>query len=315
MSDVAGLVFPFFGLIFLGFLCGRLARAHEEGLAWFNVYIVYVAVPALYFVLISRTPFEELANVGFVAATTTATFTAFLISLGIGLLASRGNLAEATMQGVAGSYSNVGYMGPGLTMAALGPAAAAPTALIFVFDCTLLFTLVPFLMSIAGPRHDSFGATARLVVRRVALHPFNIATAVGGVAAYFHWLPPAPVMQMVTLLSGSAAPCALLVMGVTVALRPLKRVPPELPALLAVKLVLHPVIVWTILHLVGGFDPLWVATAVLMASLPPALNVFVIANQYRVYVERASSVVLVGTVISVITVTGLLAAMVHGRLF
>ena len=40
-----------------------------------------------------------------------------------------------------------------------------------------------------------------------------------------------------------------------------------------------------------------------MASLPPAANVFVIAGQYRVYMERASSAILIGTVTSVFTVT------------
>jgi predicted permease len=43
-----------------------------------------------------------------------------------------------------------------------------------------------------------------------------------------------------------------------------------------------------------------------LAALPPALNVFVIANQYRVYVEQASAAILVGTMVSVVTVTGLL---------
>jgi predicted permease len=313
MTDVVGLAMPFFGLIFLGFLCGKLANQDERGLEWFNIYIIYVAVPALYFVLISQTPFEELANVGFVAITTASTLTAFLISLGVGLYASRGNLPEATIQAAAGSYSNVGYMGPGLTLAALGSAAAAPTALIFVFDCVLLFTLVPFLMSISS-RSEGLAGTALLVARRVAFHPFNIATLIGGLAAYFHYIPPKPLLQMVTLLSGSAAPCALFMLGVTVALRPIRRVPAELPALLGVKLLLHPLIVYCALTTVGGFDPVWVATAVLMASLPPALNVFVMASQYRTYVERASSTILIGTVASVVTVTGLLALIVGGHL-
>ncbi len=308
--DVAALAMPFFGLIALGFLCGRLFDASQDGLAWLNIYIVFVAVPALYFALISRTPFEQLANVGFVAITTTATFTCFAIALAIGLFASKGRLGEATIQGAAGSYSNVGYMGPGLTLAALGPAAAAPTALVFVFDCMLLFTLVPFLMSVAGARKESAWATAGLVLRRIALHPFNIATLAGGLAAYFHWQPPAPVLRIVDLLSGSAAPCALFMLGVTVALQPLKQIPSELPALLAVKLLLHPAIVFTLFWAVGGFDPVWIATAVLMASLPPALNVFVMASQYQTYVERASAIILVGTVVSVATVTTLLALVV-----
>jgi len=40
--------------------------------------------------------------------------------------------------------------------------------------------------------------------------------------------------------------------------------------------------------------------------LPPALNVFVVARQYDVYIENASTGILIGTLVSIITVTGLL---------
>jgi hypothetical protein len=43
-----------------------------------------------------------------------------------------------------------------------------------------------------------------------------------------------------------------------------------------------------------------------MAALPPALNVYVLASQYGVAVERASNAILIGTLASVFTVTGLL---------
>jgi predicted permease len=61
-----------------------------------------------------------------------------------------------------------------------------------------------------------------------------------------------------------------------------------------------------LLSLMGDFDPLWVATAILMAALPPALNVFVFARQYDTWVEEASSAVLVGTLVSVVTLTSVM---------
>ena len=48
------------------------------------------------------------------------------------------------------------------------------------------------------------------------------------------------------------------------------------------------------------------ATAVLMASLPPALNVFVIARQYDTWTEPASVAVLIGTFVSVVTLTSVM---------
>jgi len=64
----------------------------------------------------------------------------------------------------------------------------------------------------------------------------------------------------------------------------------------------------------GGFDPLWIGVAVLMASLPTAATVFVMAVQYDEYVEGASSAILVTTVISMITVTLVMIMIDRGKL-
>jgi len=55
-------------------------------------------------------------------------------------------------------------------------------------------------------------------------------------------------------------------------------------------------------------------TAVLLASLPTATNVFVIGQQYGVWQERASAAILITTVPSVITVTALLYLIGSGAL-
>ena len=297
---------PFFGLILLGFACGRLLRYPEAGLQWMNFFIVYVALPALFFKLISAAPLEQLANWSFVLGTTLSTFIAFALALAVGLFATRGDIRPATVQAVVGAYANVGYMGPGLTIAALGQGAIVPTALIFVFDNVLLFTLIPFLMALGAKGEMNLPATAWYVVKRVVTHPFNIATAVAVAASAWHVQVPVAIDTMLVFLKNAAAPCALFTMGVTVALRPLGRIPAEIPVLLFIKLLVHPLIVWVMLSWLGPFGREWAFTAVLMASLPPALNVFVIANQYRTYVERASTAILLGTLASVLTVTGLL---------
>lgn len=314
MASVFSLAFPFFGLILLGFGCGRLMKIPEDGMRWMNFFIVYVALPPLFFKLVSATPFEQLTNWRFIIATTLCTYLAFVTSFGIGLYATPGKMKEATIQGIFGAYSNVGYMGPGLTLAALGPASSVPTALIFVFDSMLLFALLPFMMAMAGGEKVRVVKTIRVVFWRIASHPFNVATAIGVMAAYLKWQPPQAIDTILILLKGAAAPVALFALGVTVALRPLSRVPKEMPAHLFVKLVLHPCLVFILLSTLGGFDRVWILTATLMAALPPALNVFVMARQYETYVERASSGVLVGTLVSIFTVTGLLWLIAENKL-
>jgi len=314
MIQVAGLALPFFGLIFLGVLAGRIWRRSESDLAWLNLFVLYFALPALFFQLISRTPIEELANGSFVFATSLATFTAFAIAFAFSLARNGGDIAEGTVQGMIGGYGNVGYMGPPLAIVALGPPAAVPAALIFCFDVALVFTLAPLMMALAGTGGESRKALLLGIPGRVLLHPFILATLVGVAAAGLELRLPEPVDRLLVLLAGSAAPCALFSLGVTVASRPLKRVPLELPFLIAVKLIAHPLLAFAVLTWIGGFQKLWIETAVLMASLPPAATIYVIATQYNVYVLRASSAILRGTAASVLTVTAILYLVTHGLL-
>ena len=98
------------------------------------------------------------------------------------------------------------------------------------------------------------------------------------------------------------------------ALRPLKRIPAEIAYIVPAKLILHPVLMYLVLSFVGNFDPVWVQTAVLLAALPTATNVFVIGQQYGVWQERASATILITTVLSVATVTMLLYLISSGAL-
>ncbi len=317
MADLANLfnlVAPFFGLILFGFVIGRYKRLPEEGLAWLQYFLIFIALPCLFYRLIADKPLSELSNWGFVVATTLSTYCAFALSFAIGLKFTRGDMPQSVMQGVAGSYSNIGYMGPPLILAALGPSASAPVVLIFVFDNILLFSLIPFLMAIAGVEKKSLLATAADVAWKVVTHPFNVATVLGVVAAYAQVQLPTALDKMTLWLSQAAAPCALFLLGVTVALRPLKAMPGEVPLLVVIKLVLHPLLVWVLLSALGNFPDNWIFAAVIMAALPPALNIFVISTQYKVGVERASACILVGTLVSMVTLTGFLWLVKTGRM-
>lgn len=306
MIDVLNLALPYFGLIFIGFACGKLKQIPDTALGWMNFFIVYVALPALFYRILSRTPLSQLAQVEFILATTLGTALAFAIAFVIGLWIRSGRIDQATIAGLAGGYGNIGYMGPGLALATIGPPAAVPIALIFCFDTLLLFSLVPFLMALSVPGSVSVWQTAREVIKQIVLHPLVIATAVGVLSAAIEFQPPTALETLLQFLQNAAAPCALFTLGVTVALRPMQRIPWEVPITTLVKLIVHPLILFVLLSLFGVSNDVWSNTALLMAALPPALNVFVFARQYDTWVEQASSAVLFGTLISVATLTAVM---------
>ncbi len=314
MIDILNLALPYFGLIFVGFACGKYKRLPEAGLSWMNFFLLYVSLPALFFRILAKTPFEELNNPPFIIATTAATALAFTMSLFGSKLMGRLSWRESSMAGLAGGYGNIGYMGPGLALSTLGAKAAVPIALVFCFDTIFLFSIVPLLMVLTDGERRPLLPTIGLVAKQIFLHPLIVASYCGALVAFFHVPVPVAFDSMLQFLQSAAAPVALFVLGVTVALRPFERMPWEISGIVAIKLILHPLIVFCLLMLLGPFPSQWAATALLLASLPPALNVFIIARQYDVWIEPASAAVLIGTFVSVVTVTSVMWLLKTGAL-
>jgi predicted permease len=238
----------------------------------------------------------------------------FAISFGIGALSSNGDISKSTIQGLAGAYGNIGFMGPGIAIAALGPEAAVPVALIFCFENAMHFTIAPLMMAINNGSGVKKIHLLWSVFISIVTHPFIIATILGISAAAFQFHAPEPVEKLLSSISAAAAPCALFAIGVSIALRPIGRLPSSMSLLLAMKLVVHPVIAYVVVSWVGDFSATWTYSAVLLASLPTATNVYVIAQQNNVWVNRASSMIVLSTILSVFTVTGLLYLISNGLL-
>ncbi|WP_160004223.1 AEC family transporter [Rhizobium sp. 18055] len=314
MADIVSLLLPFFGLILIGYIAARVTKQPAEAMGWLNTFIIYAALPALFFKLVSRTPFEDLTRIDFIATDLAATYSIFVALFVIGRWIRRNSLADSTIQSFAGAYGNIGYMGPGLALIALGDGAAVPVALIVCIENAFHFIVAPAMMAAAGDDKRSRRQLAFDIARKVALHPFILSTVLGFVAAGLNVQQPLAFQRFVDYLAQAAAPCALFAMGVTLALRPIKRIPAEIGYIVPAKLIIHPIVVYLALTAVGGFEPVWIYAAVLLATLPTATNVFVIGQQYGVWQERASATILITTALSVVTVSIFLVAIKSGFL-
>src|SRR6476469_1523334 len=222
MVEILNLAIPYFGLIFIGFACGKAKGLPEQGLAWMNFFLLYVSLPALLFGIMSKTPFSELNNPPFLIATTLGTMSVYVLAMVVGRFIGDLSLRKATMAGLSGGYGNIGYMGPGLALAVLGAKAAAPTALIFCCDSIFLFSIVPLLIELTDRDHPSLLHALGVMARQIVLNPLIMSTVLGALVAALHIEMPVALDRMIQFLQNAAAPTALFVLGATVALRPFK---------------------------------------------------------------------------------------------
>jgi malonate transporter and related proteins len=71
----------------------------------------------------------------------------------------------------------------------------------------------------------------------------------------------------------------------------------------ALSLIVHPLVAFVLAEYVLGLSPEYVRVAVLLAAMPPGMNVYIFATMYERAVALAASSVLIATTLSVATIT------------
>jgi len=118
---------------------------------------------------------------------------------------------------------------------------------------------------------------------------------------------PRPIAIYCDLMGASAGPCALFAIGLFLATQSMKANLLEVGWISALKLVVQPALAWFLIQTLFPLDPFWAGSAIILAGLPTGALTFVVASQYRIYVERTSAAILMSTIASVVTLSFLLA--------
>src|SRR5690606_28837371 len=90
-----------------------------------NKFVVWMALPALLFEAMAEISWEQINQPGYVAASTLAIAAVFATSYFLDRR-RRGRLADASIEGLAASYSNAGFMGIPLCLMLFGQASLPP---------------------------------------------------------------------------------------------------------------------------------------------------------------------------------------------
>ena len=300
--DMLLLTLPVFAVIALGMLAVRSGMIPAEVVPGLNVFVFNFAMPALIVGALARqdiaTVFDPALFVGWLVAGL-CVFTAGLV---ISVLIGERDLSAMAIMGQGASVGNIGFLALPLVFAAFGEMAAGPLAIALIVDLVILIPLSIALLEIGR----GSGKTAEILastLRGVLLNPFILSIA-GGVALSASGIGlPAPLARFTDFLGAAAGPTALFALGMTLAGRRVEGGRAAIVTMSALKLVAHPVLLFVLLAFVFAVDPAVTAIAVVIAAMPVAGNVFVIAERYGVLVRRTSAAILVSTAIAVATVS------------
>ncbi len=307
MEKILTVSLPIFALLFSGYGAGRLRLLNEPAVVGLNGFVFYFALPALLFVKMAEAPLGQAFDWRFPAAYLTGGFVVFALAMLFGRTLFGHGLAVLGLEGLAAAWPNVGYMGLPLVIAAFGEQAILPAVLIVVFDAVVTLSVAIALVEAGLGRGGRWRDTAGTVGVGLVRNPLLLSISGGALLSVSGLSLHASLDAFGKLLGSAALPCALFSLGASLVGRAATAGMREVAPVVGLKLVVHPLAVWLMAAHVFSLDPLWAAVAVLDAALPVAANVFVLARRYDIYVERASSIVLISTTASVVTVSALLA--------
>ena len=316
--DILRVTFPFFALVLCGYLAARRGLLPLAAIPGLNTFVLFFALPCMLFRFGSGTPIAQLLD-----------GTALLVYLVCALLMVSFTVAttmnarigwnDAAFGALVASFPNTGFMGVPLLVALLGAQAAGPAIVTILVDLIVTSSLCIALSRLDGADEHGAAQAARNALRGVVVNPMPWAILAGAVVSWQGLTLPPPAMQTIGLLADAASPVALFTIGAVLArsamlnagsnMRPMP-LRDYLPVVVF-KLVLHPLLVLlagiTAIDAGLPLDRFALTVMVLVAALPSASNVSVLAERFEADAGRVARIILVTTVLAFLSFSGAVA--------
>jgi len=213
-------------------------------------------------------------------------------------------------------FPNTGNYGIPLADFVFGPTGRSVAVLVTALEAVMLYT-VGIYIAARGGESDPLAD-----MRRVLGVPLVYAVVVALAARYAGVVPPADstLMETLELVGNASIPVMLLILGIQLAGVDVEGTLRPVGAASALRLVLAPVAATVAVMLVGVGDATVARAVVLLLATPTGVTTIILVGAFSAAGEGlapgefTSATVFVTTVASVVTVTGLVAALEAGLL-
>ncbi len=307
MTDVLSGFVVIFAAIGVGYILGRRGTLGEQGQPVLTRLVFYVATPALLVDVVAHADLAVLFSSNLAVAAATAVAVAVVYALVARLVLRRAG-PETMVGALASSYLNGGNLGIPIAVFVLGDASFVAPVMLFQ-----IVVYAPVALTILDITATGRAGSLRGVAASVVRNPIALGGIVGLVLSATGWLPPAPIMDAVSLLGGAAVPGALIAFGLSLSgarvLRKGQSPRRDVALASALKAVAQPALAYLMGRFLLGLDGNALYAVVVVAALPTAQNVFIYASRYgrgMVLARDAAFVTTLTSVPVILVVTALL---------
>lgn len=302
MIVVLTIVAPVFGLIAIGYLSARFRLLDETAGRGLTEFAFKLGIPALLCRTIATAKLSDLALLQIWGAFYGAAVLTWLTATAINALVLRRPAVDGPAVAMTSVFGNTAMLGLPLSLAAFGPAAAAPIALVLSIHAPVLW-LIGLVHSAAanGQSGASLGSLLGGVVRELARNAIVIGIVIGALWRLTSLELPGPVDRILELLARAGVPASLVALGLTLVSFEVKGQTATLATVIALKLVLMPVVAFVLAREVFGLGGVPLGVIVILAAMPAGANAFLFAAKEGRAVNSASGAVALGSALAAVT--------------
>jgi predicted permease len=319
MHQILLVTFPFFALVLCGYVVARRGLLPVEAIPGLNAFVLFFALPCMLYRFAATTPIVRLLDPT-VSATwlvSSLTMVAFAIAT-----ARRGGRSwnDASFGALVAAFPNSGFMGVPLLVALLGQRAAAPAIVALALDMVVTSSLCIALSRLDGANQRGATEAVSHALLGTLTNPLPWSILLGCLTTATGFVLWLPALRTVEMLADGASPVALFTIGAVLARAqnaPSVRAPTgtrrrdDVPLVVLYKLVAHPALVLgagRLLQLAGApLDGFALTVLLLVAALPSASNVPMLAERFGADTGRIARIVLATTAAAFVTFSAAVA--------
>ncbi len=305
MLSILLITFPFFVLVLCGFLAAQRGLLPLVAIPGLNTFVLYFALPCMLYRFGASTPVAQLLDASLLGVYLLCAV--LMVAFTIALTRNRRvGWNDASFGALVAAFPNTGFMGVPLLVALLGVQAAGPAIVTILVDLVVTSSLCIALSRLDSADAHGAEVAAKKALRGAAVNPMPWAILLGALSSGLDLALFKPVAQTVGLLADAASPVALFTIGAVLA-RSQSQNAQAIPlrdylGVVIIKLVLHPVLVGlvglTAISLGVPVDPFALTVIVLVAALPSASNVSLLAEKFGADNGRIARIILWSTVLA-----------------
>lgn len=304
-------ILPVFVLLLAGWSFVKTGVLNVAAIDGLMKFCTHIAIPCLLFHATSSIDLSYAYDWRIILSYFTTASICFAIAIVVARQVFSRNPGEAVAVGFSALFSNLLMLGIPIVDRAYDDNAVSITIAIVSLNAPVCYFIGIIVMESARADSRSFIDTASIVVKTMFKNTLMIGIALGFIVNLSGLILPSFITASVEMMKTAALPCALFALGGLLARYSLAEQIAESSMLSGISLLLCPLLAYLVCTVIGVPET-GRNIVVLLAAIPPGLNAYLFASLYSRGVGTASSNVLIGTVLSIFSISFWLWILLQG---